>query len=84
VEKKKGSHGIVGMSVKFLRRHLYENWDSLRASFRDGTYKPKPIRRIEIPKPNGGVRLLSMPTVKDRFIQQAIIQVLPPLNSKDE
>ncbi|MFL8936989.1 group II intron reverse transcriptase/maturase [Rossellomorea oryzaecorticis] len=79
VEKNKGSHGIDGMSVKSLRRHLYENWDTLCDSLRKGTYQPNPVRRVEIPKPNGGVRLLGIPTVIDRFIQQAIAQVLTPL-----
>ena len=79
VEKNKGSHGIDGMSVKSLRRHLYENWDTLCDSLRKGTYQPNPVRRVEIPKPNGGVRLLGIPTVTDRFIQQAIAQVLTPL-----
>jgi group II intron reverse transcriptase/maturase len=79
VEQNKGSHGIDGMSVKFLRRHLYENWDSLRETLRSGNYQPSPVRRVEIPKPNGGVRLLGIPTVTDRFIQQAIAQVLTPI-----
>lgn len=79
VEKNKGSHGIDGMSVKDLRRHLYENWNSLCTSLREGTYQPSPVRRVEIPKPNGGVRLLGIPTVTDRFIQQAIAQVLTPI-----
>ncbi|WP_110926706.1 group II intron reverse transcriptase/maturase [Bacillus massiliglaciei] len=79
VEKNKGSHGIDGMSVKSLRRHLYENWETLCDSLREGTYQPNPVRRVEIPKPNGGVRLLGIPTVTDRFIQQAIAQVLTPL-----
>ncbi|MFE4525899.1 group II intron reverse transcriptase/maturase, partial [Cytobacillus firmus] len=79
VEKNKGSHGIDGMSVKSLRRHLYDNWDTLCDSLRKGTYQPNPVRRIEIPKPDGGVRLLGIPTVTDRFIQQAIAQVLTPL-----
>lgn len=79
VEKNKGSHGIDGMSVKSLRRHLYENWDTLRDSLRNGTYQPNPVRRVEIPKPNGGVRLLGIPTVTDRFVQQAIAQVLTRL-----
>ena len=76
VERNKGSHGIDGMSVKSLRRHLYENWDSLRQALREGAYNPMPVRRVEIPKPNGGRRLLGIPTVTDRFIQQAIAQVL--------
>ncbi|RFU60385.1 group II intron reverse transcriptase/maturase [Bacillus sp. V59.32b] len=79
VEQNKGSHGIDGMSVKFLRRHLYENWDSLRETLRTGNYHPSPVRRVEIPKPNGGVRLLGIPTVTDRFIQQSIAQVLTPI-----
>lgn len=76
VERNKGSHGIDEMSVKFLRRHLYDNWDSLRENLRKGTYTPFPVRRVEIPKPSGGVRMLGIPTVTDRFIQQAIAQVL--------
>lgn len=79
VERNKGSHGIDGMSVKYLRRHLYENWPSLVTALRNGTYQPSPVRRVEIPKPSGGVRLLGIPTVTDRFIQQAIAQVLSPL-----
>lgn len=79
VERNKGSHGIDEMSVKSLRRHIVDNWDSLCQSLRNGTYKPSPVRRVEIPKPNGGVRLLGIPTVTDRFIQQAIAQVLTPI-----
>ncbi|WP_099364889.1 group II intron reverse transcriptase/maturase [Fredinandcohnia onubensis] len=79
VEQNKGSHGIDGMSVKSLRRHLYENWDSLREALRTGSYQPSPVRRVEIPKPSGGIRLLGIPTVTDRFIQQAIAQVLTPI-----
>lgn len=79
VEKNKGSHGIDGMSVKSLRRYLYENWEPLCDSLRNGTYHPSPVRRVEIPKSNGGIRLLGIPTVTDRFIQQAIAQVLTPL-----
>jgi RNA-directed DNA polymerase len=79
VERNKGSHGVDSMSVKSLRRHLLENWDSLRESIRSGTYEPTPVRRVEIPKPNGGVRLLGIPTVTDRFIQQAIAQILNPI-----
>ena len=79
VERNKGSHGIDGMSVKSLRRHLHENWESLCKSLKNGIYQPNPVRRVEIPKPNGGVRLLGIPTVTDRFIQQAIAQILTPL-----
>ncbi|WP_268877367.1 reverse transcriptase domain-containing protein, partial [Sutcliffiella halmapala] len=79
VERNKGSHGIDEMSVKSLRRHIVDNWDSLCQSLRNGTYKPSPVRRVEIPKSNGGVRLLGIPTVTDRFIQQAIAQALTPI-----
>lgn len=65
VEKNKGKHGVDGMPVKFLRAHLLQNWDELRNSIEDGTYEPMPVRRVEIPKPNGGVRLLGIPTVTD-------------------
>ena len=79
VEKNKGAHGTDGMSVKDLRRHLVEHWDVIRRALEEGTYEPCPVRRVEIPKPNGGVRLLGIPTVTDRFIQQAIAQVLTPI-----
>jgi len=78
VEANKGSHGVDGMSVKDLRRHLVQNWQAIRESIRNGTYDPSPVRRVEIPKPNGGTRLLGIPTVTDRLIQQAITQVLTP------
>ncbi len=78
VEANKGSHGVDGMSVKSLRKHIIQNWHTLRQAIEDGTYEPSPVRRVEIPKPNGGMRLLGIPTVTDRFIQQAIAQVLTP------
>jgi len=76
VEKNKGSHGVDGMSVQNLRPYFMEHWATLRAELEEGTYLPQPVRRVEIPKPNGGVRKLGIPTVIDRFIQQAIAQVL--------
>jgi RNA-directed DNA polymerase len=79
VERNKGSHGVDGMSVSELRPYMMEHWHEIRTSLLEGTYKPQPVRRVEIPKPNGGVRLLGIPTVTDRFIQQAIAQVLTPL-----
>jgi RNA-directed DNA polymerase len=80
VEANKGSHGVDGMSVKSLREHIVQNWQTLRQSIEEGTYEPSPVRRVEIPKPGGGgVRLLGIPTVTDRMIQQAIAQVLTPL-----
>jgi RNA-directed DNA polymerase len=76
VERNKGSHGVDDMPVQNLRSHIMKHWDSLRQQLEEGTYKPSPVRRVEIPKPDGGVRLLGIPTVIDRFIQQAIAQVL--------
>ncbi|MFL8939352.1 group II intron reverse transcriptase/maturase [Rossellomorea oryzaecorticis] len=76
VERNKGSHGVDGMPVQNLRAHLHTHWASLREEIQSGTYQPQPVRRVEIPKPNGGKRKLGIPTVVDRFIQQAIAQVL--------
>lgn len=80
VEGNKGSHGVDGMHVKSLRKHILQNWQQLRQEIEEGTYEPSPVRRVEIPKPDGkGVRLLGIPTVTDRLIQQAIAQVLNPV-----
>ena len=79
VEKNKGSHGVDMMPVQTLRQHILENWTSIKNHILEGTYEPQPVRRIEIPKSDGGVRLLGIPTVTDRLIQQAIAQVLSPL-----
>jgi RNA-directed DNA polymerase len=80
VESNKGSHGVDGMSVKSLREHIKQNWQSIREAVEEGTYEPSPVRRVEIPKPyGGGVRKLGIPTVTDRMIQQAIAQVLTPV-----
>ncbi len=76
VEKNKGSHGVDMMPVRNLRQHIVENWSSIKEAILKGTYNPMPVRRVEIPKPDGGVRLLGIPTVTDRLIQQAIAQVL--------
>ena len=76
VEQNKGSHGVDMMPVQILRRHIIENWISIREAILEGAYEPMPVRRVEIPKPDGGVRLLGIPTVTDRLIQQAIAQVL--------
>lgn len=76
VEQNKGSHGVDWMPVQILRQHIVENWHSIREAIFKGTYEPMPVRRVEIPKSDGGVRLLGIPTVKDRLIQQAIAQVL--------
>lgn len=76
VERNKGSHGVDGMPVQNLRTHLMEHWATIRDQLEKGSYTPQPVRRVEIPKPNGGKRKLGIPTVMDRFIQQAIAQVL--------
>lgn len=76
VEKNKGSHGVDEMSVQNLRAHILEHWESMKITLLEGTYEPQAVRRVEIPKPDGGVRLLGIPTVTDGLIQQAISQVL--------
>lgn len=76
VERNKGSHGVDEMPVQNLRAHIVEHWSTLKGQLEEGTYYPQPVRRVEIPKPNGGKRKLGIPTVTDRLIQQAIAQVL--------
>jgi RNA-directed DNA polymerase len=76
VKANKGSAGIDRMTVDQLADHLREYWPAIREQLLSGTYEPKPVRRVEIPKPEGGVRKLGIPTVLDRFIQQAVMQVL--------
>ena len=76
VEANKGSHGVDMMPVQTLRQHILENWETIKSQILNGTYEPQPVRRVEIPKPDGGVRLLGIPTVTDRLIQQAIAQIL--------
>lgn len=71
-----GAPGVDGLTVNELSEHLKEHWPSIRAALYAGTYKPSPVRRVEIPKPGGGERLLGIPTVLDRLIQQALAQVL--------
>ncbi len=79
VESNGGAPGIDGMTVKDLRGYLKENWLEIRAALESETYKPSPVRRVEIPKPDGGVRMLGIPNVIDRLLQQAIAQVLTPI-----
>jgi len=79
VKSNKGSHGIDGMRVDELLQHLKENGASLRQSLLEGSYKPNPVRRVEIPKPDGKKRPLGIPTLVDRVIQQAIAQILSPI-----
>ncbi|MGH7352068.1 MAG: group II intron reverse transcriptase/maturase, partial [Candidatus Methylomirabilales bacterium] len=78
VEQNQGSPGIDGMRVEELRPYLREHWREIRRALLAGTYQPQPVKRQPIPKSGGGVRDLGIPTVLDRFIQQAILQVLQP------
>ena len=79
VVRNKGAAGIDGMTVEELGAYLSENGESIREQLRRRKYKPQPIRRVEIPKPDGGTRNLGVPTVVDRFVQQAVAQVLTPI-----
>src|SRR6516225_8208937 len=77
VKANKGSPGVDGMTIDEITEHLKQHWPAIREQLLSGTYEPKPVRRVEIPKPDGGgVRKLGIPTVLDRFIQQAVMQVL--------
>ena len=79
VVRNKGAAGVDGMTVEELGAYLSENGESIREQLRTRKYKPKPVRRVEIPKPDGGARNLGVPTVVDRFVQQAVAQVLAPI-----
>ncbi len=76
VKVNEGSPGVDGMTVHDLPGYLKQHWPAIREQLLSGTYKPQPVKRVEIPKPDGGVRKLGIPTVLDRFIQQAVMQVL--------
>src|SRR5215471_5393335 len=76
VKANKGSPGVDGMTVHDLAGYLIQHWPVIREQLLSGTYKPQPVKRVEIPKPDGGVRKLGIPTVLDRFVQQAVMQVL--------
>jgi len=76
VKANKGAPGVDGMTVNQLGGHLRQHWPTIREQLLSGTYRPEPVKRVEIPKPDGGGRKLGIPTVLDRFIQQAVMQVL--------
>lgn len=78
VKRNKGGAGIDGMSVDDLSAFLKHHWPRIKAQLLDGSYQPKPVKQVLIPKPGGGTRKLGIPTVLDRFIQQALLQVLQP------
>ena len=69
----KGAPGIDGMKTEELSEHLQKHWPKIRSKLMAGTYMPSPVRRVEIPKPNGGKRMLGIPTVLDRWIQQMLL-----------
>ena len=79
VVRNKGAEGVDGMKYTELKEHLAKNGETIKEQLRTRKYKPQPVRRVEIPKPDGGVRNLGVPTVTDRFLQQAIAQVLTPI-----
>ena len=73
VKANQGSAGVDGMTVHELPEFLKQQWPAIREPLLSGTYRPEPVKRVEIPKPDGGIRKLSIPTVLDRFIQQAVM-----------
>jgi RNA-directed DNA polymerase len=79
VKANKGSAGVDGRTVQETAEYLRQAWPDIRQRLLDGTYKPEPVRRVSLPKPGGGTRELGIPTVTDRLIQQALLQVLQPL-----
>ena len=79
VYRNKGASGIDGVTVDELKQYLKENKEEILTKIRQRKYKPQPVRRVKIPKENGKMRNLGIPTVVDRVIQQAIVQVLSPI-----
>jgi len=79
VEANQGAAGSDGLEVGQLRNHLRAHWQEIKEQILSGTYEPRPVRRVDIPKPGGGTRMLGIPTVLDRFIQQAMHQILSPI-----
>lgn len=79
VIRNKGAEGVDGMKYTDLKGRLIKNDEEIKEKLRDGKYKPQPVRRVEIPKLDGGIRNLGVPTVTDCFIKQAIAQVLTPI-----
>ncbi len=76
VRGNKGGPGVDGMTLDAAKDFLCEYWPNIRSQLLEGTYQPQPVKRVEIPKPDGGVRKLGVPCVVDRLIQQALLQVL--------
>jgi len=78
-----GAPGVDGVTVAELQAYLKTHWESVKAKLLTGTYRPMPVKRVEIPKPGGGIRLLGIPTVMDRLLQQALLQVMNPIFDAD-
>jgi RNA-directed DNA polymerase len=74
-----GAPGVDGVTVAELQAYLKTHWETVKTELLAGTYRPAPVKRVEIPKPGGGVRLLGIPTVMDRLLQQALLQVMNPI-----
>jgi len=83
VERNRGAAGVDGMTTGQLRGHLRQQWEPIKAHLLEGSYQPQPVRRVDIPKPGGGTRMLGIPTVMDRLIQQALHQVMSPVWEPD-
>lgn len=83
VKKNKGAPGVDGMTVNEVEAHIWDYYPQLKEKLLMGKYKPQPVKRVEIPKPNGGVRKLGIPVVRDRVVQQAIRQVIEPIVDKE-
>jgi RNA-directed DNA polymerase len=79
VKANKGSAGVDGRDVQATGEYLKQAWEDIRRQLLDGSYRPEPVRRVALPKPDGGTRELGIPTVVDRLIQQALLQVLQPM-----
>jgi RNA-directed DNA polymerase len=79
VRRNRGAPGIDGMGIEDFPAYARGHWPAIRQAMLDGTYRPPPVRRVSIPKPSGGERLLGIPTVVDRLIQQAVAQVMGPV-----
>lgn len=79
VKQNGGAPGVDKVTVEQLQAHMWQHRDTIKGQLQNGTYQPKPVRRVEIPKPEGRIRLLGIPTVTDRLIQQALLQVMTPI-----
>jgi len=83
VKQNKGAAGVDGLTIEDYPVWIHQHWAGIQRGLQQGHYCPLPVKRVEIPKPNGGIRLLGIPSVHDRVIQQAITQVLQPLIDPD-